>query len=225
MPTSNIYPPPSIIISSSTNMKQGSSPTPKIAQHQTSSPSVKPSEHPLSAGSTSASSSSKPNASSQMTPQSQTPPFEPCNICGNSQVDPSQTVDLLGNEVSCGALGELFASESVREGSSQCLTYRAQHFDKCCYSSAEAPNDGCNLCDAGIDAPPLLVRDDASVELGGIRIFCTDLSREISAIAASSRQCIDTRSEHFSDCWYVSENLVTFLLYLPFEPLANKMQL
>ena len=143
----------------------------------------------------------QPDLASQMTPQSQPLPSESCRLCGDSELDSSQRVNLLGNDLSCGEFDDVFVSENVLEGSDHCLNVRSQYFDKCCF--AKSSGDVCDLCGAEIDGLRHVVRNDVNVEFDGDQVSCADLSKKANTIELSSGQCVDMKNEHFYECWYV----------------------
>ena len=91
-------------------------------------------------------------------------------------------------------------SENIAEGSDKCIIFRDQYVNKCCYT--KPAGDGCDLCDTGTDWPSHNIQQNAIVEFDASSISCADLSNKVRArFEPSSAQCVDTRSEHFNDCW------------------------
>ena len=131
---------------------------------------------------------------------SEQPQGDPCNVCGNSQVDWSKNVDYGGSNVSCGEFGWMLSADGVHEGSDQCLNLRAQFFGDCCY--AKPTGFGCDLCDTGIDGLWHDIRDGENVFFDGENLGCLDLSNKIrNRFEPTNEQCIATKNEHFDDCW------------------------
>mmetsp|Transcript_23553 Transcript_23553/g.50865 ORF Transcript_23553/g.50865 Transcript_23553/m.50865 type:complete len:1125 (+) Transcript_23553:119-3493(+) len=140
----------------------------------------------------------QPQLASQTTPQSQPLPSESCSLCGDSELDSSQRADLLGNDLSCGEFDDVFVSEKILEGSDQCLNFRSQYFDKCCF--AKSSGDVCDLCGAEIEGLRHVVRNDVNVEFFGDQVSCADLSKKANTIEVSNGQCVDMKNEHFYEC-------------------------
>jgi len=143
-------------------------------------------------------------ATGQTSPQSEPEPSNPCNLCGNSDFDWSERVDFQGNEISCGEFGWIFLSQNVVEGSEQCLGFRAQYFDKCCYGqppgvqSEPEPSDSCNLC--GNSEQDWSER----VTFQGNEISCGEFGWIFLSqnIVEGSEQCLNFRAEYFGRCCY-----------------------
>jgi len=85
---------------------------------------------------------------SEATPQTQ-PVLDTCSLCGDStRINSPQRVNLYGvNDISCGQFAQIFLSESILEGSVQCLNFRGEYSDKCCKTTNM--NDPDQLCSDG----------------------------------------------------------------------------
>lgn len=126
--------------------------------------------------------------------------IEPCDICGSAgQIDWAKTVEFNGTDISCGEFGWIFAAGHVYEGSDQCLIMRASYFGSCCFTT---PENGCKLCDTGVNGPFYDVRTNVNVDFDGEQMSCAELSNKISTkFEAYSQTCTDSQTNHFSDCW------------------------
>ena len=147
----------------------------------------------------------KPTSSPKWKPggvQSQSEQNESCSICGNlGRLDWEISVDYNGNSISCGEFEWIFSADNIFENSDDCVSLRSQHFDKCCNTMVEG--DGCNLCDSGRDNTWYDMREGGDVLLDGEFITCPELAVRINKrFDESSKQCSDTRNEHFDECCY-----------------------
>ena len=133
--------------------------------------------------------------------QSNIPSEEACSLCGNSgQLDWSEQVTYEDSSISCGEFGWIFLSDSIAEGSDKCLNLRSKYFDKCCYT--KPAGDGCALCDTGVEGTWHDIRENVNVKFNGDDVSCMDLQNKVrSRFEPESDKCLETKEEHFDNCW------------------------
>ncbi len=130
--------------------------------------------------------------------------YATCNICGEYDLDWDVFVEYDGEEISCGALTEIFRTEAIVDGTSQCEEISDEYYSTCCYSS---PITSCQLCKR--DGKFYDLNQNGQVDFNG-PTTCGEVANFMSRRVEDTEQvCSVTQASLFDECCYEKCTLTT----------------
>jgi len=101
-----------------------------------------------------------------------------------------------GTQLGCGEFDSyIFSSNLIKEGSSECSSFQAEHRQACCYDIQ------CSLCAKGDEI--FTTNEDAVVQYGGLEATCGEVANFLYEQEMSqSNNCLAAQENIFSDCCF-----------------------
>jgi hypothetical protein len=124
-----------------------------------------------------------------------------CRLCGDSEINTSQLVNLDGDEVSCDIFDLVFSSANIEDGSTECFDYRGQYFSSCCrVQSVDDVNSIIEKCILCSDSVP---NEETIVLFAGEELLCTEVATRLlveDEINSDSEICETSKSSYSNMC-------------------------
>jgi len=124
-----------------------------------------------------------------------------CKLCGDSEINTSQLVNLDGNEVSCNIFDLVFSSANIEDGSNECFDYRGQYFSSCC--RVQSVDDVHSIIEKCILCSDSVPNEETVVLFAGEELLCTEVATRLlveDEISSDSEICETSKSSYSDMC-------------------------